>query len=459
MRIPSKKRQQGAVSIIVVASLATLLAGLGLALDAGLGYMVKAKLDAAADGAAIAAGQAVTRGNNQSEQMANAQQAATAFFAANYPAGFLNSSATLQTPSVTFNNGTVTIDIAAQAKVPTTFTQLIGYRALNVATSSESIRRDLDMAFVIDTTSSMSDTSVQKAVRASSVDFLNNFDVTNDRVALMHFATGTVVDVPFKAANARGFDRTTMTTNINNYSFNGNTNSEEALWNARWQLNHQITQPSSLRVIVFFSDGAPNSFSSTFPMTKTSCTTNTGTIVSSDDKPTGSGQTDNPGGLYKLGVQTSQALSGTCYDKTAATVDHLPANYNAHAASEPGVTFPIVTSSPRVVTQDMNGASYKLRYQNINRASRNLLEAMAAQARSEGIYVFALGYGPYLTVGKGADNELGQDILKCIANVPDGPSRCYNPKQPTGVYCYAATPADLRPCYSQLASQILRISK
>ncbi|MFC0698338.1 VWA domain-containing protein [Paraburkholderia humisilvae] len=458
MKTTSKKRQQGAVSIVVVASLAMLLAGLGLALDAGLGYMVKAKLDAAADGAAIAAGQAVTRGNTPAQQMTNAQQAATAFFAANYPSGFLNSTATLQTPSVTFNNGTVTIDIAAQAKVPTTFTQLIGYRSLSVATSSESIRRDLDMAFVIDTTSSMSDSTTQKAVRTSSVNFLNNFDVTNDRVALMHFATGTVVDVPFKAANARGFDRTTMTNLINGYSFNGNTNSEEAVWNARWQLNHVITQPSSLRVIVFFSDGAPNSFSSAFPMTKT-CTTNTGTIVSSDDPPTGSNQTDNPGGLYQMGVQTSQAMSGNCYSKTAATVDHLPANYNAHAASEPTVTFPIVTNTPRVVTQNMNGASYTVRYQNINRASRNLLEAMAAQARSEGIYVFALGYGPYLTVGKGPDGELGSDILKCIANVANGPSRCYNPKQPVGVYCYAATPADLQPCYSQLASQILRISK
>ena len=459
MKSRSKKRQQGAVSVIVVMSLATLLAGLGLALDAGLGYMVKAKLDAAADGAAIAAGQAVTRGNTPDQQKANAQQAATAFFNANYPDGFLNSTPKLQTPSVTFDKGTVTIDIAAQAQVPTTFTQLIGFKTLNVATSSESIRRDLDMAFVIDTTTSMNNTAVQKAVRSSSIDFLSNFDVTNDRVALMHFATGTVVDVPFKAANARGFDRSTMTTKINGYSFNGNTNSEEALWNARWQLNHVITQPSSLRVIIFFSDGAPNSFSSTFPMTKSSCKTNTGTIVSSDDKPGSSGQTDNPGGLYKLDVQTSQALSGTCYDSTAATVDHLPANYNAHAASEPSVTFPIVTNSPRVVTQDMNGASYKVRYQNINRASRNLLEAMAAQARSEGIYVFALGYGSLLTVGKGADGEQGQDILKCIANVPDGPSRCYNPKQPVGVYCYAATTDDLRPCYSQIASQILRISK
>jgi hypothetical protein len=128
----------------------------------------------------------------------------------------------------------------------------------------------------------------------------------------------------------------------------------------------------------------------------------------------------------------------------------LPAWYNAHNLNEQ--LFPIVTNSPRVVTNSVT-------YQNVNRASRNLLEAMAAQARAEGIYVFTLGYGPYLTSGTGQDNEPGSDILKCMANVPGALKRCYNPKQPVGVYCYAATPADLKPCYAQLASQILRISK
>jgi len=31
--------------------------------------------------------------------------------------------------------------------------------------------------------------------------------------------------------------------------------------------------------------------------------------------------------------------------------------------------------------------------------------------------------------------------------------------QPVGSYCWAATTADLGPCFSQLASQILRISR
>jgi hypothetical protein len=44
-----------------------------------------------------------------------------------------------------------------------------------------------------------------------------------------------------------------------------------------------------------------------------------------------------------------------------------------------------------------------------------------------------------------------------MANTPDAPS--YNNKQTSGVYCYAATINDLRPCFAKLASEILRISK
>jgi hypothetical protein len=130
----------------------------------------------------------------------------------------------------------------------------------------------------------------------------------------------------------------------------------------------------------------------------------------------------------------------------------MPNWYNAHDKNEQ--VFPIwPVTAPRAVP---NG---DITYVNVNRASRNLLEAMAAAARAEGTYVFTLGYGPELVQPAGPDNEIGQDVLKCMANTADSPSRCYNSKQPVGVYCYAATPADLKPCFSQLASQILRISK
>ncbi|WP_258167677.1 TadE/TadG family type IV pilus assembly protein [Paraburkholderia sp. BL21I4N1] len=437
-------RQRGSVSVIVAVSLIALIGILGLAVDSGLGYMIKARLDAATDGAVIAAGEAVTRGNNQTQQTANAQQAASAFFAANYPVGFLGSTVTAGTPSIVFNAGTVTIGMTAQASVPVTFMHTLGFKLLNVSSSSQAIRKTLDMAFVIDTTGSLNVSGVPAAVRANAIAFLNNFDVTNDRVALMHFAYGTVVDVPFNG-NTRGFNRTLMTTDINSYTFGGSTNSAEAVWNARNQLNTVITQPSSLRVIVFFSDGAPNSFASYFTTNQSSCNNTPATLASPDTAGTMTG-------LYNMNA-LSQALSSPCYQSNATRlVTAMPKWYNAHNINEQ--IFPIwPVTTPRPVP---NG---NITYVNVNRASRNLLEAMAAQARIEGTYVFTLGYGPELVQQEGPDNELGSDVLKCMANTPDSLARCYNPAQPVGVYCYAATPNDLMPCFTQLASQILRISK
>ena len=80
MKTVARKHQKGSISIIVAVSLVALLGIVGLAIDSGLGYMIRARLDAATDGAVVAAGQAVTRGNNQTQQTTNATQAANAFF-------------------------------------------------------------------------------------------------------------------------------------------------------------------------------------------------------------------------------------------------------------------------------------------------------------------------------------------------------------------------------------------
>ena len=209
-----------------------------------------------------------------------------------------------------------------------------------------------------------------------------------------------------------------------------------------------ITQPSSLRVIVFFSDGAPNSFASIFgPNTSDpSCNSLAGTIISGDTPNT-------PAGMYYDNVQ-SQQYTSPCYSNRATNViTQLPQWYNAHNTTWlNNQTIPVITNTPRVVTSAVN-------YANVNNAARNIAEAMANQARSQGIYVFAIGRGSELLQPEGANGEIGQDVLKCMANTPDSLPRCYNPAQPVGVYCQALTPADLTPCFSKLASEILRISK
>ena len=443
----SKQKQRGAVSVIVAASIVLLIGVLGLAVDAGMGYMVKAKLDAATDAAAIAAGEAVTTGANQSEQSANAVTAANTFFAANYPAGYLGTTASMNTPSVAFNQGTITINTSAQASYPVSFMHLFGFNLVNVASASQTVRKDLDLVLIIDTTGSMAvDPTVPPAVRSAAITFLQQFDPLTDRVSLIHFAYGTVVDQPFNG-NTRGFNMAAMTKSINALNFSGNTNSAEAYWNALDQLNRVITQPSSLRVIVFFSDGAPNSFSSMFTTTSNSCNTIAGTVISSDTKST-------PAGLYADNVQNQTITKPACYNSNAANlITKMPAWYNAHNTSWlDNQTIPVITNTPRVVTSSPT-------YNSVNNAARNIAEAMANVARNEGTYVYAIGRGSELLTPEGANNEIGQNVLKCMANTTDSLSRCYNPKQPVGVYCSALTPADMTPCFSKLASEILRIAK
>ena len=445
MKTLKARQQSGQVIMIVAFSLVALIGAVGLAIDSGLGYLLKAKLNAAIDSASIAGARAVSNGSDQATQAANAKQAAREFFNANMPANYLGSSVVLNDPVVTFNQGKVTIDTSATASIPVSLTRVMGFKVLNVAASAQTIRKDLDMAFVVDTSGSLSSQAAK--VRSSAASFINKFSPTTDRLSLIHFSYGAVVDDPINLVS-RGFNRTTMTNHINGYGFSGLTNSSEGIWLGRNELNRiaQINR-SSMRVIVFFSDGSPNSFASYFTFKNPGNCSLPGTLITGDSASGSSLE-----GLWKMDKQ-SQQLTGQCYQSdltSSLTSTGMPAFYNAHNSADR--EFAVVTNSPRVVTS-------KPSWVNVNRASRNLVESIAEKARTEGIYIFTLGLGAQLQSNTGPDNEKGENVLKCMANTTDALARCRKSNQPTGLYCFAATEDQLSPCFSKLASEILRITK
>ncbi|WP_298412092.1 VWA domain-containing protein [Janthinobacterium sp.] len=454
MRIPHK-RQSGQVLIMVALSAVVLIASAGLAIDSALGYFVKAKLNAAVDSASLAAARGVTTGNTEAEQRASARQSAKEFFDINYPDKFLLSTPVLNPVGVVFDRGTVTIDVSATASLPVSLMGILGFKTLNVAASAQTIRKDLDMVLVMDTSGSLEDNAT--AVRAAGKSFLNKFNSTVDRVGLLHFASGAQVDLQIKKTD-RGFDRTSANAAINNFNFVGGTNYSEGMWNALDQLKG-ISQNnrSSLRVIVFFSDGSPSAFSSHFfPALKGKCP-DPGALAVYNELPSSGFATD---GLYRIDATSTKLAPET--DCSRNLISKLPAWYNAHSLpaqaddGSPG-EFPIVTTTPRAVSKDMS--TRKLQWTNMHRASRNLAEAMASKARLEKTYIFTLGMGAALKDKAGPDNEIGEDLLRCMANTADAPVRCRKPAEPMGLYCYAATESDLSPCFTRLASAILRISK
>lgn len=431
------RRQRGQITLIAAMLMIGLVGVAGLGIDAGMAYMTKARLNAAVDSAAVAAARAVTNGTTQADQTASARQAATDFFNANFPSGYLRGTPTLSTPSVTFDQGKVTISVAASANMPLTMMKVLGFNNVAVAATSTTIRKDLDMIFVIDSSSSMN--PVWSTVRSNANSFLNQFSPTTDRVGLVHFSSGGVSDIAIRTAS-RGFDRPTMQTTITNLSNGGYTNYAEALWQARDQLNSiPTTNRSSLRVVVFFSDGRPNTLASAYKTV--GGTTCTGGIMSE-----GTGKNDDANGYYAFDKQNS-TLSGGCNAGTLSGNSlpaQIPQYYNAHNASD--TEFLIVGSQPNTVTSAADKNSIA---KNIYNAAYNVPVAMASSLRAQGVYIYTLG----LDGNGGFDDAL----LKTMANTTDATT--YNKNQPTGVYCYAKTINDLRPCFSKLASEILRISQ
>ena len=131
-----------------------LLLFVGIAIDSGIGYGVKAKLSSAVDAAALAAGKALGQPGTDAGRIENAKSTARKFFAANFPDGYLRATPTMQDPVIVHDQttGQWNISVTASATVPTFFLRLSDQTTFTAQSEAAATRRDLDMAFVIDDT-------------------------------------------------------------------------------------------------------------------------------------------------------------------------------------------------------------------------------------------------------------------------------------------------------------------
>ena len=84
----NRRRSRGFVLLTTAAMVAlVLLPAVGLAVDAGIMYLVQSRLSAACDAASLAGARALSRGSDDSTQRSNAEATANLYFAANFPAG------------------------------------------------------------------------------------------------------------------------------------------------------------------------------------------------------------------------------------------------------------------------------------------------------------------------------------------------------------------------------------
>lgn len=470
-RFPSRPaaRQGGQVLIIVGLSLTVLIGAVGLAVDSGRAYGVKARLNAAVDAAAIAAARALSEGADDNARRQNAIAVGERFFRMNYPDGFLGS--TPSAPNITAVHeatGYWRVNASATATMPTTFMRVLaGDTVVAPSAAGEAIRRDLDVMLVMDTSGSLgpptSPSSVFPTLKsAAKTSFINRFasGTNGDRVGLASFSSGAVVDVQINKTAARGFNRTTINNAIDALPLGGATASAEGMRKALDELNAiPPNVRSSLRVILFFSDGAPNIINGTFPRQSASAVT--GNLYSET-----ASQTLNDG----RGRSLCRDSDGACRVFPENQRNGNESWYSTGNSSD--VDGPRITSLPLTGSGSVNLSSYNNRRTingspysnnrcNVNKAARNMVENIANTARAQEVRIYTIGLGDALNnlevtfCGYG-NNERGATILRRLANTAD--SDTFNAAQPQGLYCHAATASELDRCFSTIASEILRLT-
>jgi Flp pilus assembly protein TadG len=240
----------------------------GLAVDVGTIFMVKARLSAAADAAALAAGRSVNLASTLTEAQSNAVTTANQFFTANFPNGYFNTiGAPTVTPTLAEENdvngnadGILDFKVTASVAAPTYFMNIFNVHSVTVTASGTASRRGLVAMLVLDISSSMNTSSVPTACTnmiAAAQNFLTLLS-PYDEVGLITFETTVhLMDTPTT-------DRTQVTSDIGSITCKNNTNTISAL-DVAYQQIKATNLPLALNTIILFTDGSPNGITAEFP--------------------------------------------------------------------------------------------------------------------------------------------------------------------------------------------------
>ena len=157
--------QQGAISVLFGFSIVAVVGFLGLATDAGRGYIAKARLGQAVDAAALAGGKAINSPWRDAE--------IDKYFKANFPSGYMQADLVKFTVEADADNESLTI--SATARIPTTFMRVLNVEDMEVSARSVVKRsvRGLELALIMDNTGSMRSGSKIQTMKAAATDLIN----------------------------------------------------------------------------------------------------------------------------------------------------------------------------------------------------------------------------------------------------------------------------------------------
>jgi len=487
-----RHRQRGTALAYVGLLVFVLSMMVGLAVDLGRAYAVRLELAMAVDAASLAAARMIPKG----EDVARAE--ANNIFRLNFPAEHLGVESVSYPPPIQFgvkpsapDEGAHVITVSASASLPTAFMGIAGHEAIAVAASGQATRRLVDMAFIVDHSGSLN--AVYPQVQEAANQFIDFFDPDSDRMSLVMFARDAVVADPIEID--RGFNKSSVKGHITSSNSGGETATAEGLYRG-WDQLRRVPEnlQAGLRVVVLFTDGAPNVVSGDFAVRESntpSAAPRPGTVAGGMHVPEFPSYQPTPktAGLFPIVTPCCSSLNSLppCSDKTPGCwsspantppqysnaplpgIPFLP-KFSAHGSTPPQsvgmpTSFALYSGNIPGQRQLLEGGSaanpYPSHARNVGNAARNLAERIAHDIRTDPdghrIRIYALGLGVQLNSSEGIPGETGSSILRRIANDPSSPD--FDPSQPEGRYYFAGDATQLSDAFQQLRDQLIRITQ
>jgi len=458
------KKQRGFIIPTAAAMFMTAIPVTGLAIDVSIMYMVQSRLQAAVDAGALAGARSLARGNNSSAQVASAQAAAQAYLTANFPTGYLGTSAlSVPVPVVDVTQPNIRfVTVNASVNVAHVFLRWFGGTLTTVRAGATATRRDVNVAIVMDRSGSLANSGSCTPLKAAAIAFSDKFAEGRDNVGLITFASSSRVD--FALANTFKTSNPSVASTINSVTCTGATNSAQGLWQG-YQSLAALNQPAALNVILFFTDGEPTAVTADFAIKATSgCadkTTKTGVFTVTGNPPTatyGLLKWDAPVQPMTSDITVAANSTGCSYvsnfnnvgnDVTGVPVtDHWGNNLNNGYLPVTLTTGMLAANSNATNAQNFQNASVNAAD---NAAARIRVAALPGNGAASlpNVVIFSIGLG-----GSGAASD---DFLRRVANDPGSSS--FSTTAATGLYVYAPTVADLGNAFNRVASEILRLAK